>query len=88
MAAMGRRRFAGWFQGYRSALAHRDLRLLFGGLVTSATGTWAYNVALLALEAAGLIELFASTTGHATHARLSDAGRKLGEQLETKGASA
>jgi predicted MFS family arabinose efflux permease len=45
---MGRRRFAGWFQGYRSALAHRDVRLLFGGLVTSATGTWAYNVALLA----------------------------------------
>lgn len=45
---MGRRRSAGWFQGYRSALAHRDLRLLFGGLVTSATGTWAYNVALLA----------------------------------------
>jgi len=34
--------------GYRSALRHRDLRLLFGGLVTSATGSWAYNVALLA----------------------------------------
>src|SRR6185503_18743946 len=34
--------------GYRSALRHRDLRLLFGGLVISATGTWAYNVALLA----------------------------------------
>ncbi len=45
---MARRRIAGWFQGYRSALAHRDLRLLFGGLVTSATGTWAYNVSLLA----------------------------------------
>lgn len=36
-----------WFGGYRSALAQRDLRLLFGGLVTSATGSWAYNVALL-----------------------------------------
>jgi len=34
--------------GYRSALRHRDLRLLFGALVISATGTWAYNVALLA----------------------------------------
>jgi MFS family permease len=34
--------------GYRSALRHRDLRLLFGGLVISATGSWAYNVALLA----------------------------------------
>jgi hypothetical protein len=45
---MGRRRFAGWFGGYRSALAARDLRLLFGGLVVSATGSWAYNVALLA----------------------------------------
>jgi predicted MFS family arabinose efflux permease len=34
--------------GYRSVLRHRDLRLLFGGLVVSATGSWAYNVALLA----------------------------------------
>src|SRR5918912_149739 len=34
--------------GYRSALRHRDLRLLFAGLVISATGSWAYNVALLA----------------------------------------
>src|SRR5690242_18085916 len=34
--------------GYRSALRHRDLRLLLGGLVISATGSWAYNVALLA----------------------------------------
>jgi MFS family permease len=33
---------------YRAALRHRDLRLLFGGLVVSATGSWAYNVALLA----------------------------------------
>jgi MFS family permease len=29
-------------------LRQRDLRLLFGGLVISATGSWAYNVALLA----------------------------------------
>jgi CRP-like cAMP-binding protein len=29
-------------------LRHRDLRLLFTGLVISATGSWAYNVALLA----------------------------------------
>ena len=28
---------------------------------------------LLALEAAGLVELFATTTGHATHVRLTDA---------------
>src|SRR4051794_39820865 len=34
--------------GYRSVLRHRDARLLFGGLVVSATGNWAYNVALLA----------------------------------------
>jgi hypothetical protein len=45
---MGRKRIADWFGGYRSALAQRDLRLLFGGLVVSATGSWAYNVALLA----------------------------------------
>jgi MFS family permease len=37
-----------WFRGYRSALAHRDLRLLLGSLVISASGSWAYNVALLA----------------------------------------
>jgi MFS family permease len=34
--------------GYRSVLQRRDARLLFGGLVISATGTWTYNVALLA----------------------------------------
>src|SRR5580658_3546139 len=45
---MGRERVASWFGGYRSALAARDLRLLFGGLIVSATGSWAYNVALLA----------------------------------------
>jgi CRP-like cAMP-binding protein/MFS family permease len=37
-----------WFRGYRSALGRRDLRLLLGSLVVSATGSWAYNVALLA----------------------------------------
>jgi MFS family permease len=45
---MGRARIANWLSGYRSALSRRDLRRLFGGLVISATGTWAYNVALLA----------------------------------------
>jgi MFS family permease len=40
---------AGWFASYRSALAARDLRLLFAGLTVSGTGSWAYNVALLAL---------------------------------------
>jgi MFS family permease len=44
---MGRQRMEAWFGGYRSALRQRDLRLLFGGLITSATGSWAYNVALL-----------------------------------------
>jgi len=34
------------FQPYRAALAHRDLRLLLSGEVISATGSWAYNVAL------------------------------------------
>jgi MFS family permease len=33
--------------GLRRALAHRDLRLLFGGLIVSAAGSWAYNVALI-----------------------------------------
>jgi CRP-like cAMP-binding protein len=37
-----------WFGGYRSALRHRDMRLLLGSLTISATGSWAYNVALLA----------------------------------------
>jgi MFS family permease len=45
---MGRGRLAKWFESYRSALATRDLRLLFSGLIISATGSWAYNVALLA----------------------------------------
>jgi Major Facilitator Superfamily/Cyclic nucleotide-binding domain len=41
-------RLARYTDGFRSALRHRDLRLLFGGLVISASGSWAYNVALLA----------------------------------------
>ncbi len=45
---MGRERIAGLLAGYRSALGKRDLRLLFSGLIISATGSWAYNVALLA----------------------------------------
>ncbi len=40
--------FARWLDPYRSALAARDLRLLLGGLLVSATGSWAYNVALFA----------------------------------------
>ncbi len=48
-AATARRGFlASWFGGYRSALAQPDLRRLLGGLTVSLTGTWAYNVALLA----------------------------------------
>jgi MFS family permease len=42
------KRLARYTEGMRSALRHRDLRLLFGGLVISASGSWAYNVALLA----------------------------------------
>ena len=34
--------------GYRSVLRRRDARLLFSGLIVSSTGSWAYNVALLA----------------------------------------
>jgi MFS family permease len=41
-------RIAEWFGGYRAALGRRDLRRLFGALIISATGSWAYNVALLA----------------------------------------
>ena len=40
-------RIVGWFSGYRSVLAKRDVRLLFSGLLISATGSWAYNVGLL-----------------------------------------
>ncbi len=42
------KRLARYTEGMRGALRHRDLRLLFGGLVVSASGSWAYNVALLA----------------------------------------
>ena len=42
------KRLARYTEGMRSALRHRDLKLLFGGLVISASGSWAYNVALLA----------------------------------------
>ena len=34
---------------YRSALAHRDLRLLLAAMLVSMAGSWAYNVALLAV---------------------------------------
>jgi hypothetical protein len=33
--------------GYRSLFGIRDFRLLFAGLVTSQSGSWAYNVALV-----------------------------------------
>ena len=46
---MGHGRIRGWIGSYESALAQRDLRLLLGGLAISATGSWAYNVGLLAL---------------------------------------
>jgi MFS family permease len=45
---MGRDRIGEWFGSYRSALRARDLRLLFTALLASASGSWAYNVALLA----------------------------------------
>ena len=34
---------------YRSALANRDLRLLLAAMLVSMAGSWAYNVALLAV---------------------------------------
>src|SRR5689334_16922840 len=33
--------------GFRAVLRHADLRRVFGALVLSSTGSWAYNVALL-----------------------------------------
>ena len=62
-----------WLEPYRSALAARDLRLLLGGLLVSATGSWAYNVALFAfvygrtrslpwVGAAGLVRFVPSLT--------------------------
>jgi hypothetical protein len=79
-------RLAGWLEGYRSALAQRDLRLLLGGLLTSATGTWAYNVALLAfvfdrthslgwVGAAGLVRFLPSLA-------LSPYGGVIAERME------
>jgi len=41
-------RFKSWFGPYGEVLTQRDVRLLFGGLTISATGSWAYNTALLA----------------------------------------
>src|ERR1035438_4118681 len=41
-------RVAGLVGGYRSSLAVRDLRLLFGGLLVPASACRVYNVALLA----------------------------------------
>jgi CRP-like cAMP-binding protein len=37
-----------WFSSYAKVLEIRDVRLLFTGLLISATGGWAYNAALLA----------------------------------------
>lgn len=38
-----------WLGGYRLALARRDFRLLISAEIISSTGSWAYNVALIAL---------------------------------------
>ena len=65
---MARARIARWLGGYGAVLAKRDVKLLFGGLLISATGSWAYNVALFAfifarthslgwVGAAGLVKL-------------------------------
>ncbi len=42
------RRGRSWFASYGDVLAIRDVRLLFGGLLVSATGSWAYSTALVA----------------------------------------
>jgi CRP-like cAMP-binding protein/predicted MFS family arabinose efflux permease len=42
------RHLKSWFSSYGAVLAIRDIRLLFGGLAISSTGSWAYNAALLA----------------------------------------
>ena len=71
------KRLGGWFSRYRSALESRDLRLLFGGLLTSATGTWAFRAALFGyvferthslvwVSAAGLVR-FISTLVFSTY---------------------
>jgi predicted MFS family arabinose efflux permease len=46
---VGGDKVSGWLRSYKSALLVRDLRLLFAGLLVSSTGSWAYNVGLLAL---------------------------------------
>lgn len=38
----------GWLSRYRSVLRQRDVRRLFGALVVSASGDWAYSTVLLA----------------------------------------
>jgi MFS family permease len=43
------RKTAGAPGGYRSALRSRDLRLLLGSQLVSASGSWAYNTALMVL---------------------------------------
>jgi predicted MFS family arabinose efflux permease len=71
---------------YRSVLAQRDVRLLFSGLVISATGSWAYNVGLLAfvferthslgwVGAAGLVRMLPQLV-------LSAYGGVLAERME------
>jgi hypothetical protein len=38
----------GSLESYRRVLSKRDVRLLFGGLMISATGSWAYRAGLVA----------------------------------------
>jgi len=75
-----------WLRRYRSALARGDVRRLFGGLIISLTGSWAYNVALLAfvfsrthslgwVGAAGLVRFLPQLA-------LSTYGGVLAERLE------
>jgi CRP-like cAMP-binding protein len=75
-----------WFGRYASALRAHDLRLLLAGLVISETGTWAFNVALLAfvfnrthslgwVGAAGLVRFLPALV-------LSPYGGVLAERME------
>lgn len=48
----------GSFDSYKKVLAKRDVRLLFGGLLVSATGTWAYRAGLVAYVYARTHSLF------------------------------
>jgi MFS family permease len=81
-----RRLLAQWFERYASALKARDLRLLLSGLLISDTGSWAYNVALLAfvfdrthslgwVGAAGLVRFIPALV-------LSPPGGMLAERVE------